>query len=278
MMESDLSTRIEFLETMRYHIQSTVDFLDKVLETVQNKEDGNETIHIDDDYSDFNLPMLDKNGDIETRIGNAIINYEATNGENLIDNKNSKLYLICEGVEKCSKMIRIGDNFSSRAFRNVSFGKHTYLMGKSEVCRFLCAPGGIKGVYWNRLEKTAFEFGFDLQDDGYYFTGKNLEYFNRVAKIITFVELGDIEVLMLEQGRNNGKSKKDGKVTNTSPYTVYVVDSSWNQLIIRTDGFAVMGHYRLQACGRGLIDRKLIWINAFEKHGYKRHPKARIIH
>ncbi len=97
-------------------------------------------------------------------------------------------------------------------------------------------------------------------------------------KIMIFIELGDIEIVEILKGRNNGKPKSNGKITNTSEYTVYVVDSSWNKLIIRTDGFAVMGHFRLQPCGINFSDRKLIWINAFEKHGYKRSPKAKILH
>lgn len=197
---------------------------------------------------------------------------------NFFTNNGAKLYLICDGVEKCSKMIRIGDNFSSRALRNIPFGKHTYLLGKNEMCRFLCAAGAIIGIYWNRERKISFEFGFDLTTDGYYFDEDYPDEFNKVTKLITFVELGDIETVILEKGRNNGKAKSDGKITNGANYTVYVVDSSWNKLIIRTEGFAVMGHFRLQPCGAGLIDRKLIWINAFEKHGYTRRPKAEIIH
>lgn len=197
---------------------------------------------------------------------------------NMIDNQNPKLYLICNGVEECSKMIRVGDSFSSRALRNIPFGKHTYLLGKNEMFRFLCNKGAIKGVYWDRENKIGFEFGFDLEEDGFYFDPKYAKQFIRLTKIITFVELGDIEVVTLESGRNNGKTKANGKITNGAKYTVFVVDSSWNKLIIRTEGFAVMGHFRLQPCGPGLIDRKLIWIDAFEKHGYTRRPKGEIIH
>lgn len=31
------------------------------------------------------------------------------------------------------------------------------------------------------------------------------------------------------------------------------------------------------SCGVNMSDRKLIWIDAFEKQGYKRKPKARIL-
>ena len=97
-----------------------------------------------------------------------------------------------------------------------------------------------------------------------------------IMQLLSFVELSDIEVTLLNPMKNNGRHKRDGKITNNSPKTVYVVDSSWNKIVMRTDGFAVRGHFRLQPCGPGRMDRKLIWIDAFEKHGYKRKPTAEI--
>lgn len=302
LMMDDTDIAVEFLQSMIDRLKMKQDTLKKVHELVKDelneeltninellgKIDSGEIEMSEEQVKAFlntvnehksQLGELPTNEKIRHRINEIFTNsYEKeSKWLNFIDNKDSKLYLICNGVEMCSKMIRIGDNFSSKALRNIHFGKHTYLLGKNEMCRFLCYQGAIKGVYWNRESKITFEFGFDLTSDDYYFDEDFSEQFNRVAKIITFVELGDIDIIMLEKGRNNGKLKSDGKVTNTSEYTVYVVDSSWNKLIIRTAGFAVMGHFRLQPCGAGLIDRKLIWINAFEKHGYKRQPKASIL-
>lgn len=274
LMMDDLNLQVELLQTMKDDKSHMIDVLDSTIEMLNNApkdEQGNITVSIDECVSD--LEVMENNQQIDSRLTLRLSNNE----NNFIDNNNSKLYLICDGVDKCSKMIHIGDNFSSKALSNIEFGKHTYLLGKDEMTRFISAPGVIKGIYWCRSKKIAFEYGFDLQDDGYYYDSRYSEQFNKVAKIITFVYLGDIEVLMIEQGRNNHKPKKDGKITNTSSYNVYVVDSSWNKLIIRTEGFAVMGHFRLQPWGPGFIDRKLIWINAFEKHGYKRQPKGRII-
>lgn len=195
----------------------------------------------------------------------------------LAKDENSKYYLITSGVEKPSQMIRIGDNFSSLALKNVNIGKHTYLLGKNEMIRFICAVGGIKGIYWNRTTNIGFDFGFDLVENGYYFPTEFTNEFTRVTQLMTFIELGDIETIILESNKNNGKSKNDGKIHNGSNNTVYVVDSTWNQILIRTEGFGVMGHGRLQPCGKGNLDRKLIWISAFEKHGYTRRPRAEIL-
>lgn len=288
LMMDDTNIKVEFLKLMMERNQDLANAFQMIGDIIKNKpesEDGGVVITDDElkEWHDVTGGSMEKFSDLSvfkeaTEAKNKITEVFQYEFNNFVDNENSKLYLICNGVEQCSKMIRIGDNFSSKALRNIGFGKHTYLLGKNEVCRFICAKLAIKGIYWNRESKVAFEFGFDLDGDGYYFDEKYGEQFNKIAKIITFVELGDIDVLMLEQGRNNGKPKTDGKITNTSKFTVYVVDSSWNQLIIRTAGFAVMGHFRLQPCGVNHVDRKLIWINAFEKHGYKRSPKASILH
>jgi len=194
-----------------------------------------------------------------------------------IKHPNPYYFLIQPSVEVCSEKIRINENFSCSIFKNVKDGHHFYLMGKNEFYSFVKFNGVLRATYWNRQREIAFEFGLHIEKDEYYFPDIEEDEFNRLMKIMIFIELGDVEVVEIAKGQNNGKPKKEGKITNTSEYNVYVVDSSWNQLIIRTDGFAVMGHFRLQPCGVGFSDRKLIWINAFEKHGYKRQPKAKIL-
>jgi hypothetical protein len=276
----DPQMKVEILDILQKQNKSRLDLVKTTIDDFKKKETkGVEISLTEDEKASFevhfsDLQTLKNAANIRERVAGQSL---PDTYDSLLNNKDARLYLICSGVEACSKMIRIGDNFSSKALRNIKLGKHTYLLGKGEMCRFIRQEDGIIGFYWHRDKGVAFEFGFDLQDDGYYFDEQHAESFNRVAKIMTFVELGDIDVVRLDKGANNGKAKKDGKITNTSAYTVYVVDSSWNKLIIRTDGFAVMGHFRLQACGAGLTDRKLIWINAFEKHGYTRRPKAEII-
>ena len=186
-------------------------------------------------------------------------------------------YLIMPSVHACAEVIKVNENFSCSVFGKVKDGEHVYLLGKDEFFRFVKFNGAIRGLYWNRAKREAFEIGLLLIDNQYYFPGEFTEGFSRMVKLMTFIELGDTEVVVLEKGRNNGKSKSEGKIANMTESTVYVVDSSWNKIIIRTDGFGVRGHFRLQPCGANMADRKLIWIDAFEKHGYKRQPRAKIL-
>lgn len=194
-----------------------------------------------------------------------------------IKHPNPYYYLIQPSVHYCAEMIKINDDFSCLIFKKIKDGEHIYLLGKSEYYRFLKFNNVIKASFWSREKHVAFEMGFDLEEDKYYYPSIAKQEFNRLLRLMIFIELGDIETTIIEKGKNNGKPKKDGKITNTSDSTVYVVDSSWNKLIIRTEGFAVRGHFRLQPCGEELKNRKLIWIDAFEKNGYVRKPKSEII-
>jgi hypothetical protein len=53
------------------------------------------------------------------------------------------------------------------------------------------------------------------------------------------------------------------------------LDSTWFTTIVRSEGFKVGGHFRMQPFGKNLSDRKLIWISPFDKNGYTR--KAKIL-
>lgn len=96
-----------------------------------------------------------------------------------------------------------------------------------------------------------------------------------LLSVLTFKQFAEIEVTEIG-GKEYPKKTKVGKekYLNESDYQVNVLDSRWFTETIRTDGFAVRGHFRLQPCGVGLKDRKLIYIDDFLKNGYTR--KARI--
>lgn len=228
------------------------------------------------------IERLDKTSETQRKIKYMLVSgclggsIESSIDEFLKDD-DTKYYLICDSIYRCAELIKIKENFTGRTLKDINYGKYTYLMGKNKMLRFICMQGAILGFYYDEVARVAFEWGIEMENGNYFFEDGHDKTFTEIMKILTFVELGDIEVKILEGGKNNGKPKNEGKVSNTSNKTVYVVDSTWNTILIRTEGFAVRGHYRLQACGEGLKDRKLIFIHAFEKHGYTRKPKAEIV-
>ena len=58
------------------------------------------------------------------------------------------------------------------------------------------------------------------------------------------------------------------KYVNDTKLKVNILDSKWFTTLVKSDGFNVRGHFRFQPYGEGMIKRKLIWINEFEKSGY----------
>lgn len=229
----------------------------------------------------FDLPITPKHdGDrLWEDIGNRLTYRPENKGSEFytVQHPNPFLYLIQSSVHTCAELIRVNENFSCSIFNKIKDGEHIYLLGKHSFYRFVKFNGVIKAHFWDKSNGAAFEVGFHLEKDRYFFPSLGKSEFNSLVRLMIFIELGDIEIVELPSGRNNGKPKNNGKITNQSNYSVYVVDSSWNKIIVRTDGFAVRGHFRLQPCGNALSERKLIWIDAFEKHGYKRRPKAEIL-
>lgn len=55
---------------------------------------------------------------------------------------------------------------------------------------------------------------------------------------------------------------------NGTKLPITFLDSKWFTTLIKSDSFKVRGHFRLQAHGEGMKQRKLIWVNDFEKSGY----------
>lgn len=90
----------------------------------------------------------------------------------------------------------------------------------------------------------------------------------KLMAIKMFKTFSEVEEIEIEPRKK--KKVKNIRYFNQTDIKVTHLDCTWFTTLIRTDGFKVSGHFRLQPCGDGMKDRKLIWINDFEKHGYTR--------
>lgn len=289
---TEKANKVSFLQLMQDYLQNELGLTESVLqklterynrggEILQRIESGQEVTLNDEEYEFY----MQTSSEIPTHSGQKAVREKvmgAINTSNhnmiLINDEGTKYFYICESVYKAAELIRIGENFSGRTLATVKDGHYTYLMGRHRMARFVKNNQVILGMYYDEEKKVAFEWGIEMEEGGYFFSHNRTKEFSVVMQVLAFIELGDTNVKYLEAGRNNGGKKNVDKITNDSVKNVYVVDSNWNTLVIRTNGFAVRGHFRLQACGEGLKDRKLIWIDAFEKHGYKRKPTGEIVH
>lgn len=114
-------------------------------------------------------------------------------------------------------------------------------------------PGYTNPNDWNADINTIVVFCFYLFNICIFRTFADHEY-----KIIT--------------GKSSGKLN-NVVYKNNNKQNVLALDSTWYTSIVRTEGFAVRGHLRMQACGKNFSERKLIYIDSFEKHGYVRKAK-----
>lgn len=279
----DENVKIVFLKLMKDYLEKELGITQSLITKITNTpaelidSEGNITLSLSDEEKEH----FDKSwNDIPESANMKRVRDKVTNtlgGDSVIINcEDSKYYFICESVYKAAELIKVSSGFTGRTLKDIHFGKYTYLMGKHRMVRFVVKYNTIKGFYFDDLNNVVFEWGIEMENGEYFFSHSRTKEFSEIMRILTFVELGDIEVKILQAGRNNGGKKNLNKITNTSQKTVYVVDSNWNTLTIRTEGFAVRGHFRLQPCGHNMADRKLIWIDAFEKHGYKRRPTGEI--
>ncbi len=88
---------------------------------------------------------------------------------------------------------------------------------------------------------------------------------------INFIKKCEIEQKVLkpkEKYRDNGQ-----KYYNESKSNVTILDCKWFTELIRDTPFSVKGHLRWQVHGEGRRNRKLIWIDEFQKEGYHRKPQ-----
>lgn len=256
----DRAVKVDFLNTLREGLMKRKGVLGHDIEKA--KEGG---------FAPSEEANLVKHYDYVSVVNKAI---EKIGEVSLVDTENGRHYLICESVYRAAELVKVSESFTGRTLKDIKLGQHTYLMGKDRMISLVVVIGAITGFYYDCKKRIAFQWYIDMESGEYAFYDEYTAEFSEAMRLLTFIELGDIEVKVLEHGRNNGGKKNVDKITNDGHATVYIVDSSWNQIIIRTEGFAVRGHFKLQPCGPKNMDRKLIWIGAFEKHGYKRRPKG----
>jgi hypothetical protein len=91
--------------------------------------------------------------------------------------------------------------------------------------------------------------------------------------LLTFIKYCPLETKYVAAGRKDHHVGE--KYVNETKQRIEILDSTWFTTIVRSEGFGVTGHFRMQPYGPGLAQRRLTWIEPFEKHGYTR--KAKIL-
>lgn len=108
--------------------------------------------------------------------------------------------------------------------------------------------------------------------DGFVREGRDCAWFiSDLLLFKTFLKYVEVETKVIPGNKKNFHIGT--KYLNETKDKIEILDSTYFTTISRTDGFGVRGHFRFQACGEGLKDRRLIWISDFQKNGYTRTAK-----
>lgn len=97
--------------------------------------------------------------------------------------------------------------------------------------------------------------------------GKSLAPF--LYSLMCFVELCDNEIKIIEPKAKFG-TQKTGKIINTTPFPITVINNNWNITTIRSEGFPVSGHAHIYWTGPGRTIPKLLFVEPYNKEGYTR--------
>ena len=103
------------------------------------------------------------------------------------------------------------------------------------------------------------------------------QLFKKYANVETYlIEAGQKQFMEVDFSPIDCKTPEH-KAKNEAGINVIVLDSLWYTTICREEGFMVSGHFRLQPCkdSMGHWTRKIIYIAAYEKHGYRRQARIR---
>ncbi len=87
--------------------------------------------------------------------------------------------------------------------------------------------------------------------------------------LMCFVELCDNEVVIVEPKAKYG-TQKQGKIINTTPFPITIINNTWNVTTITSGGFTVSGHAHIYWTGVGRTTPKLVYVEPYQKQGYTR--------
>lgn len=211
--------------------------------------------------------------------------YKIYSTDKLINPEGNKTFMVTESVMENLDLLKLtkkGDHFDWMVFKHLTDRKVTFILPNNRLLRMLVdgpmiqffyltfdlIAGGKPGSGWTNWEI----FFIDREENRLceHFESDNMRKIEEhIYKFLCFFYLTDNQEVIIPPGQVHG-TRKQGKIRNDFRFPVTIVNKNWNLTIIRNEGFSVSGHFRLQPYGPGRTMNKLIFIEPFEKSGYKR--------
>lgn len=210
----------------------------------------------------------------------AIKDYQRWNGEasestlefvrKLASKEGNKSYYITQSIIDKIPLLKANiDDWG--VLDNLPNCKYTFVLPNDQFLRFIIDDRDFLFYYVHRVKKgniKASYFFYSLSEnvsEGDFRPSKDF-----VFKLLCFFFLSKNEERLVNAGKSYGTKKQPDAISNDSNYPITIVNSNWNITSIRTEGFNVSGHFRLQPCGVKRSEFKMIFIEPFKKNGYIR--------
>ena len=209
---------------------------------------------------------------------------------------NIKRMLISENVAKVLPTINLDTLSGSCDFTALPFDVAQIVLGKSQqdgmafivkvvhpdedliiLKIYYMAGGDRKDIKTSVIEGycNIHKGVIDLGLTGNSYKEDNKPIIQKIVALCVYMVYGDITTKTYNPSQEIKLSKFKSIKNNITVPLIYV-NTLWKQRV-NTTGFKVIGHWRLQACGIGMKERKLIWIEAFSKNGYNRKATKELI-
>lgn len=207
----------------------------------------------------------------------------------LLSMDQQKAYYITNTVVEKLDMLKVSNTdgrYDWTVFKNIGACKLTFVFKENRFLRLWIHDDVIQFLYANHTYYTSAEklkYNASGKTDFlqlflYRNTGELTGFFDDQArsmeetfyKLLCFFFLSENEEIIVNPGKSYGTKKQPDVLTNDATVPITIVNSCWNITSIRTEGFDVRGHFRLQPCGPGLTETKMIFIQPFKKEGYVR--------
>lgn len=198
-------------------------------------------------------------------------------------NPKVKSYILRQTTQTVISRIQLGKSFDPGFLVKLPHETIEIILNENALYRFSFDGDWVRGVFLDRAkipgDKLMCDFGHDSfgfqPSTGVVSVDQNGDLSPRLddfIRIIVFLYFSDIKTIILQpKGKIGTLHTERFKNEFNTPFII--VDTNWNQISIRTEGFNVSGHFRLQPCGLNNESRKLIFIEEFQKHGYIRGAK-----
>lgn len=213
-----------------------------------------------------------------------LTNKIATLYQLLITPKGHKPYYCTKSVLDCLDMLKIskkGDHFDWTFFKGLPDQIATFIFPDNKMLRMQIIGETIAFIHVqftemkeNRNKGNMDWIMFHLNRK----TGELCEHFGHkdviniekfIYSLLCFVYLADNEEIVIPAHSKYG-TRKSGKIINSSPYALVMINSKWNVTSIRNEGFTVSPHFAVRWTGTGRTIPKIVFIDQFEKSGYIR--------